>query len=144
MRTGTNSKLFTIQLEILNETSVYEAITLLGTRHNIEKIDVVLVSAGISNYYGPATSTPLKEVREHYEVNVIGALTIFQATWPLLKDADMPIFVVLSTGGASIGDMETLPLPITAYGASKAAINYMVRKIHFENPWLIAFPLSPG
>lgn len=104
----------------------------------------MIVSAGIAKYYGPATSTPLKEVREHYELNVVGPLTIFQATWPLLKEADKPIFVVLSSAVGSIGDMEKFPLAATAYGASKAAVNYMVRKIHVENPWLIAFPLSPG
>jgi NAD(P)-dependent dehydrogenase (short-subunit alcohol dehydrogenase family) len=40
--------------------------------------------------------------------------------------------------------MESVPLKSTAYGASKAAVNYIVRKIHFENPGLIAFPISPG
>jgi NAD(P)-dependent dehydrogenase (short-subunit alcohol dehydrogenase family) len=45
---------------------------------------------------------------------------------------------------ASIGDMGSLPLKSAAYGASKAAVNYIVRKIHFENPGLIAFPMSPG
>jgi NAD(P)-dependent dehydrogenase (short-subunit alcohol dehydrogenase family) len=35
-------------------------------------------------------------------------------------------------------------LPVTAYGSSKAAVNYIVRKIHFENPDLIAFPIHPG
>jgi NAD(P)-dependent dehydrogenase (short-subunit alcohol dehydrogenase family) len=30
------------------------------------------------------------------------------------------------------------------YGASKAALNSLTRKIHFENEWLVAFPLNPG
>jgi norsolorinic acid ketoreductase len=37
-----------------------------------------------------------------------------------------------------------MPMPVTAYGASKATLNYIVRKIHFENEHLIAFPISPG
>jgi norsolorinic acid ketoreductase len=44
--------------------------------------------------------------------------------------------MALSTGVASIGDMKSLPLPATAYRMSKVAVNYMVRKIHFENPEL--------
>jgi norsolorinic acid ketoreductase len=44
----------------------------------------------------------------------------------------------------SIGDMESMPLKSSAYGGSKAELNYIVRKIHFENPGLIAFPISPG
>jgi norsolorinic acid ketoreductase len=44
--------------------------------------------------------------------------------------------MALSTGVASIGDMESLPLPATAYGMSNVAVNYIVREIHFENPEL--------
>lgn len=40
--------------------------------------------------------------------------------------------------------MKFMPIPAAAYGASKAAINYITRKIHFENDWLIAFFIHPG
>jgi norsolorinic acid ketoreductase len=121
-----------------------DVIKSIETEHHITKIDVVIANAGISNYYGPAADTPLAEVREHFEINTIGSLALFQVTWPLLQKATKPIFVVLTTGLASIGDMGELPVQVTAYGASKTAINYIVRKIHFENPNLIAFPISPG
>lgn len=32
----------------------------------------------------------------------------------------------------------------TAYGASKAALNWITKNIHIENPKIIAFPLHPG
>jgi len=63
---------------------------------------------------------------------------------PLLKHAPKPVFVGITTGLASLGDMASLPVQSTAYGMSKAALNYAVRKIHFENEWLVAFVLSPG
>jgi norsolorinic acid ketoreductase len=56
--------------------------------------------------------------------------------WPLLKDSSHPMLMALSTGVASIDAMESLPLPATAYGMSKVAVNYMVHEIHFENPEL--------
>lgn len=41
--------------------------------------------------------------------------------------------------------METYSLaPFFAYGASKAATNYLVRKLHFENPALISMAFNPG
>ena len=43
-----------------------------------------------------------------------------------------------------MGDMEMYPLPDTAYGASKAALNFVVRKLHFEHENLTIFPISPG
>lgn len=45
---------------------------------------------------------------------------------------------------ATIGAMEMRPFPLAAYGVSKAALNYFVRKIHFENEELVAFALDPG
>lgn len=83
-------------------------------------------------------------MRGHYEINTIGALVLFQATWSLLKKSSHSSFVGLSTGVASLGDMESLPFPATAYGISKLALNYLVRKTHFENLELVAFVISPG
>lgn len=51
----------------------------------------------------------------------------------------------MSSGAASLGEMEHMPLmPVTAYGASKAALNYIVTKIHFENQGVCNWVLSPG
>ena len=141
---GPSSKLIVVKVDAAAPTAACDAETTLHTQHGISKLDVVIANAGISKYYGPAATTPLSEVRDHYEVNVSGPLAIFQATWPLLEKSEAPIYVAVSTGAASIGDMGDIPFPLTAYGASKAALNFIVRKIHFENEKLIAFPISPG
>ena len=121
-----------------------QAVEKLQNTHGIKHIDVVIANAGISQYYGQVSETPLSEVREHFEVNTIGVLTLYQATLPLLLKSPDPIFVALSSGVSSIGTMEDIPIPVTAYGMSKAALNYMVRKIHFDNEKLIAFVICPG
>jgi norsolorinic acid ketoreductase len=71
----------------------------LTQEKGIEKIDVLISNAGIANYYGDATITPLEEVREHFEVNAVGTLSIFQETWGLLKKGEKPIFMSLSVSG---------------------------------------------
>ena len=40
--------------------------------------------------------------------------------------------------------MEHFPGPWYYYGASKAVVNYTMRKIHFENEWLVSAPIAPG
>lgn len=142
--TGQNSKAIVVHIDSLSENSAKDSVKVLQSKHGITKLDVVVANAGISNYYGLAIDTPLSEVRDHFEVNTIAVLALFQATWPLLQVAPEPKFVALTTGLASIGDMGSMPMPVTAYGASKVAVNYITRKIHFENPDLIAFPISPG
>jgi norsolorinic acid ketoreductase len=142
--TAQNSRAIVVHIDSLSESSAKDAIKVLESKHGITKLDVVIANAGITNFYGPAIDTPLSEVRNHFEVNTVGALALFQATWHLLQAAPKPKFVAVTTGLASIGDMGSMPMPVTAYGASKAAVNYITRKIHFENPSLIAFPISPG
>ncbi|MCJ1448499.1 MAG: hypothetical protein MMC23_009016 [Stictis urceolatum] len=142
--TGPNSTLITISIDATFPESAHSAIKTLQSEHSISKIDVVIANAGISDYYGPATITPIEEVTRHYNVNVIGPLALFQATYPLLKKSSNPKFVGISTGAASIGDMGDWPLECTAYGSSKAALNYWLVKAHHENPDITIFPISPG
>ncbi|KAH0355485.1 NAD(P)-binding protein, partial [Aureobasidium melanogenum] len=113
--------------------------------HGYDHVDVVIANSGIANYYGTAAETPLEALRTHLEVNTIGPLALFQAFLPLLMKSPNPRFVAMSTGVASMGEMEATQLmPVTAYGASKAALNYIVRKIHFENPEVCSWVAIPG
>jgi norsolorinic acid ketoreductase len=40
--------------------------------------------------------------------------------------------------------MESFPVPFFAYGISKGAANYLVRKLHFEHPNLTSMAFNPG
>ncbi|KAF8970815.1 NAD(P)-binding protein [Flammula alnicola] len=107
-------------------------------------VDVVVANAAISGYMGPASETPVEAFREHFEVNVTGVLVLFQAVYELLKASVSPKFIPIGSGAGSLTAHMNGTLGCTAYGVSKAAVNYMSRKIHFENEWLTCFPLSPG
>lgn len=142
--TANGSRIIPIEISSTDYLSPYQAVQTLLSTYEITYIDVVIANAGISNYYGKASETPLSKMRSRFEVNTIGTLTLYQATVLLLLKSPKPIFVALSTGIASIGAMGELPIPATAYGISKVALHYMVQKIHFENEKLIAFLLSLG
>jgi len=109
------------------------------------RLDVVIANAGISDYYGPALTTPENQMREHFNINVVGTHVLFQATYPLLSaSTSSPKFIPISSVGGSITIGSSFPAGIVAYGASKAAENYLARKLHFEHPELICFPIHPG
>ena len=123
------------------------AIAELKSKHSITTLDTVYANAGISKIYPLASEAKLDDLREHFEVNTLGPLILFQATFPLLlasKHPAGPKFVVMSSSGGSIAGMEQAPMPNSAYGMSKAALNYLVRKVHFENEGLVAFAVHPG
>ncbi|KAI5480811.1 short-chain dehydrogenase/reductase SDR family protein [Pseudohyphozyma bogoriensis] len=112
----------------------------------VGRLDAVIANAGISQYYGPLQTTPLKEFREHWEVNSLGPVVLFQAVSKLLLQSPTkaPYFGILSTGGASIGNY--FPLQAAAYGSSKAVANFVVKVLHFEHEadGLVATALMPG
>ncbi|KAF9472159.1 NAD(P)-binding protein, partial [Pholiota conissans] len=107
-------------------------------------IDTVIANAGISNPPGKVHETSVENYEEHFSVNVLGPIVLFQAFRDLLKVSSLPRFIAISSGAGSIGMMDMIPMDMSSYGTSKAALNWVVRKIHFENDWLIAYPQCPG
>jgi norsolorinic acid ketoreductase len=107
-------------------------------------IDVVIANAGILNYTGSGLETPIAAVEEHFRINTLSPLILFQALYPLLKARQTRKFVVVSTQAASIKDI--MPLAVTAYGASKAALNFITRRLHSEHleEGFVIIPLNPG
>ena len=70
------------------------------------------------------------------KVNTAGIVALFQAVYSLLKASKNPKFIPISTHAASMVLTLDTPAGYTSYGASKAALNWIARKIHFENEWL--------
>lgn len=96
----------------------------------------------------------LKKLRNILEVNTISYVRLFQATRPLLKaatdkhgngDGNGPKLLAITSNAGSAVDMEpNVPARLGSYGVSKSALNYLVRRTHFENPWLTAWVMHPG
>lgn len=129
--------------ENTSETDAKAAINILKSDYHIMQLDIVIANAGIARYDYKTAVTPISEVLEHFQTNTIGTVVLFQAVEPLLRASTAsPRFIVLSSSLGSIGDM--VPEKSMAYGSSKAALNFITRKIHEEYEYLIAFPLHPG
>jgi norsolorinic acid ketoreductase len=99
-------------------------------------------STGIGGYNGPLVSVSSSTVLEHLRVNAIGTLVLFQAVYPLmLESTPNPKFIPISSASGSVASISKLPQGYAAYGASKAALNFIVRTLRFENENL-STPLS--
>ncbi|KAL1674700.1 hypothetical protein EV122DRAFT_281780 [Schizophyllum commune] len=81
-------------------------------------------------------------LRDHLEVNTIGPFVLFQAAYPLLHATHGKFAVISSWLGAERG--ANSPFGFTAYAMSKAAVNFLVRRMHTECPDITAFALHPG
>ncbi|KAL1702375.1 hypothetical protein EV121DRAFT_271844 [Schizophyllum commune] len=95
-------------------------------------------------FYEPALEVPTEGMNRHFEVNTNGPLVLFQAANPLLRGSTNPKFVTISSGLGSIALAGELSVNMYAYGASKAAANWVMRKLHHDFPDMVIFPISPG
>lgn len=116
-------------------------------RHNTA-LDVVIAVAGInpSSAFADVKDMDINALRDIFDVNTFAFVRLFNAVYPLLKaSASPPKLLAISSNASQIVEMEpTIPVKVGVYGASKAALNYLVRRAHFENPWLTVWVMNPG
>ncbi|KAJ3035945.1 hypothetical protein HDV00_003292 [Rhizophlyctis rosea] len=138
----TNPNLHIIKLEVTSVEDTKAAADYVS--RTTGGIDVVIANAGIADSYYPITKLPPQVLDDHLKINTLGPLILFQALYPLLLARQTRKFIPIST---PMGTITTpLPVPNTAYGASKVAANFITRHIHREHTdeGFIVFPLSPG
>ena len=113
------------------------------------RVDVLIPNAGIADptaFKLTSTQSP-DQLREHFEVNTIGPVRLFNAFFPLLSKSANPKYIVVSSVCGSVGSASSeglAPFLTATYGASKAATNYVTQRIFIEHPNIVAFPLQPG
>ncbi|KAJ9604751.1 hypothetical protein H2200_010865 [Cladophialophora chaetospira] len=138
--------LIIVQIRSESATDAVEAVKELKTSHGVNVLDVVVANAGYGNTDAlvPIASARPADMIEHYQINAIGPVVLFGAVLPLLQKSQSPKFVTISSAAGSIEGLSNTPFPMTAYGSSKAALNWLTVKIHHEHPNIIAFPMHPG
>lgn len=141
---ASGTRLILVKIDSKVDTDAAEAVRVVQAA-GIQALDVVIANAGIAPPVAKLASAPLQDLREAVEVNTVAPLALFQAVVPLLQAAAAPRFLVVSTAIASIRNLEaTSAFALGTYGASKAAVNYLVRRMAFENRWLNSFAMHPG
>ncbi|WVQ83391.1 hypothetical protein IAT38_005532 [Cryptococcus sp. DSM 104549] len=121
-------------------TDAKTAVEELKTKHGITHLNSVLANAGISGQPSLARDIDPEELELVSRVNVRGPLVLFQAVRELLEPGGT--FAAVSS---QIGSNSPEHWPQAGvYGTSKAAINFLMRSIHFEEPSLTVFTIHPG
>ncbi|KAK7059776.1 NAD(P)-binding protein [Favolaschia claudopus] len=108
------------------------------------RLDVIIANAAICDYYGPVVDAPVSVYQDHFEVNSLGPLVLFQAAERLLlaSPTGAPIFAVISSSVTSMGNY--VHFSLSPYAMSKAAVNILVKGLNAEHSKLVAFLVDPG
>ncbi|MEI8409451.1 MULTISPECIES: SDR family oxidoreductase [unclassified Kribbella] len=146
-----------VQLDVTDVDSVESAAKQVEADSG--RLDVLVNNAGIvSEWGGDVPDITAAQVREAYEVNVFGVVTVTRAFVPLLRQSPNARIVNLSSG---LGSLELLSEPdgrmaaqgLLAYSSSKAALNALTLiyaralradgiKVNCANPGLVPTDLN--
>lgn len=143
---GSGSLLLVVKLDVTLDASVDTAVGDLDLDHGINSLDIVISNAGVHTDYTPMAKASIDALQEHIDVNAYGALKLFQHTLPLLRrSATTPKFIAVSSLVGSLGHLEkTAVMPIGVYGASKALLNYLVKRLAIEVKEVVSLSIAPG
>ncbi|KAI4525631.1 NAD(P)-binding protein [Schizophyllum commune Loenen D] len=123
-------KIRLVELQSGDEAAHEAAIARIKTE--VGRLDVVIANAGMVSHIRPMLDMPVQALRDHLEVNTIGPFVLFQAAYPLIHATHGKFAVISSWLGAERG--ANSPFGFTAYATSKAAVNFLVRRMHTECP----------
>lgn len=107
--------------------------------------DILINNAGIMPEArdGSLMSTPAAQLREIFDVNVVGAVLMCQAFVPLMKSRGYGRIVNLSSG---LGQLERMGPGLPGYRMSKTALNALTRTLAAEvqGSGILVNSVSPG
>ncbi|MBW2963030.1 SDR family oxidoreductase [Mesonia aestuariivivens] len=139
-----------IQLDVADSTSIEQAKIELASK--IGSLDILINNAGISGIQPQKFShNNIKTLRNIFDTNFFGTVEVTQKFLPLLKKAEQPIIINISSEVASLeihsstGKDPNLEI-WSAYGASKTAVNaftVMLANELEDSPFQV-FSVTPG
>ncbi|KAJ5822687.1 Short-chain dehydrogenase/reductase SDR [Penicillium robsamsonii] len=143
--TGKTSRLLIVKIDASSDTDAKAAVEALSG-HGVSALDIVIANAGVFDIaaFTAVADSSIEQIKIHLDVNTIGPVRLFQATLPLLENSSSARFILSSSLMGTIGGIQDIPLKIAPYGASKAAANFLIRKINYEHEKIATLAIHPG
>jgi len=97
-----------------------------GCHPETRSVDVVVNNAGVG-LGGPLESISLAQLREHFEVNVIGAASVCHVAISRMRERGQGLLINVSSAAGRVG-----PPFLSPYCAGKFAIEGLSESLHYE------------
>jgi NAD(P)-dependent dehydrogenase (short-subunit alcohol dehydrogenase family) len=116
-----------VPLDVTSDESVAAAAKVVGEQ--VPRLDVLVNNAGVGAPHVSPEDTAATDLRDVFEANVLGPIRVTNAFLPLLRAAENPRIVMVSSGMGSVAVVNdprhaglVVP-PMLGYPASKSALN---------------------
>lgn len=136
-----------VPLDVTSDASVTEAVRLV--REHTDRLDVLVNNAGAPGGVVPPADATADEIHAVYDTNVYGPVRVTHAFLPLLRAADNPRVVMVSSAGGSFAVVTDPEQPVSrmhelAYSSSKAALNMITVRYAQALPDVKVNAVTPG
>ncbi|SDT44074.1 SDR family NAD(P)-dependent oxidoreductase [Microlunatus soli] len=136
-----------VPLDVTSDESVTAAVDVVG-RHT-DRLDVLINNAGAPGHVITPADATVDELRPVFAANVDGPVRVTHAFLPLLRTADHPRVVMVSSAGGSFAVVTDPDQPVAtmhelAYSASKAALNMITVRYAQALPEIKFNAVTPG
>ncbi|GGM47683.1 short-chain dehydrogenase [Dactylosporangium sucinum] len=136
-----------VPLDVTSDASVDSAVLLVQA--HTDRLDVLVNNAGApGNVVAPADAGA-DELHAVYDTNVYGPVRVTRAFLPLLRAADHPRVVMVTSAGGSFAVVTDPSQPVSqmhelAYCSSKAALNMITVRYAQALPGITFNAVTPG
>lgn len=136
-----------VPLDVTSDESVSAAVDLVRSR--VDRLDVLVNNAGIGGPMAGPVDTRADDLRDVFDTNVFGPIRVTNAFLPLLRAADNPRIVMVSSGMGSIAIVndpqfkDVVPRAL-GYPASKAALNMITSQYAYVLDGMRVNAVDPG
>jgi NAD(P)-dependent dehydrogenase (short-subunit alcohol dehydrogenase family) len=125
-----------IQIDVTNPASVLAAKSVVESEQG--KLDILINNAGISGEFPQsAANTSIEDIRNVFDINFFGVISVTQAFLELLKKSDSPRITNITSGLGSLTlhddpSWKYYNFKSAGYGTSKAALNAYTIVLAYE------------
>ncbi|NII40266.1 NAD(P)-dependent dehydrogenase (short-subunit alcohol dehydrogenase family) [Curtobacterium flaccumfaciens] len=136
-----------VRLDVTDDASVASAVSTV--RDEAGRLDVLINNAGILGDVTTPGDMTVDQLRTVYETNVFGVVRVTNAFLPLLRLAESPSVVNVTSGLGSftlVHDPERVEsqYPLAAYGSSKTALTMLTMQYAKTTPDVRFNAVDPG
>jgi NAD(P)-dependent dehydrogenase (short-subunit alcohol dehydrogenase family) len=136
-----------VPLDVTDDASVATAVAAVAEQ--VDRLDVLVNNAGIIGSFSAPLDTGPADFLACFGVNLLGPVRVTQAFLPLLREAEVPRIVMVSSGMGSLavtsdpGRLES-GLVSLVYPSSKAALNMVTAQYAKALPGWKVNAVDPG
>lgn len=136
-----------VRLDVTSDESVADAVRLV--HEHTGRLDVLINNAGAPGHIVAPADATADEIHSVYDTNVYGPIRVTHAFLPLLRAAEQPRVVMVSSGGGSFAVVTDPDQPVSkmhelAYSSSKAALNMITVRYAQALPEIKFNVATPG